>query len=96
MKKRIVSILVLGSFLLLAVNNAWTASDNWRNLSPREKDRILRNYQRWQDLPPKDKQHLREEWHRWQNLPKDRRDRLKQRFDDERRDRDRNRDRDRD
>jgi hypothetical protein len=92
MNKRSASALVFGSFLLLAAGGAWAASDNWRNLSPREKDRILRNYQRWQDLPPKDKEHLRDEWNRWQSLPKDRRDRLKQRFNEQRRDRDRDRD----
>ncbi|HMA80606.1 MAG TPA: DUF3106 domain-containing protein [Candidatus Binatia bacterium] len=94
MVKRIASTLVLGSFLLLAADSAWSANDDWRNLTPREKDRIQRNYQRWQDLPPRDKEHLREEWNRFQNLPKDRRDRLKQRFDEQRRDRDHNRDRD--
>lgn len=92
MKKQIVSALVLGSFLLSAVAPGWAANDDWRNLSPREKDRVLRNYQRWQDLPPRDKEHLREEWNRWQSLPQDRRDRLKQRFDEQRHDRNRDRD----
>jgi Protein of unknown function (DUF3106) len=92
MKKQIVSALVFGSFLFLATAPGWAANEDWRNLSPREKDRVLRNYQRWQDLPPRDKEHLREEWNRWQNLPKDRRDRLKQRFDEQRHDHDRNRD----
>ena len=89
MHKRALVTLMFGFFLFLASGNAWAASDNWRNLSPREKDRVLRNYRRWQDLPPKDKEHLRDEWNRWQNLPKDRRDRLRQRFDEQRRDRNR-------
>ena len=38
--------------------------DNWRSLSPKEKENVLRNYQRWQTLPPRDKEHLREEWDR--------------------------------
>ena len=59
--------------------------DNWRNLSPREKDNIQRNYQRWQNLPSRDKEHLREEWNHWQNLPQDRRDQLKRRYEDQRR-----------
>jgi hypothetical protein len=80
---------VLGSFLLLAGQAGWAADDGWRNLSPREKDRVLRNYQRWQNLPSQDKEHLREEWNRWQRLPEERRDRLKQRYNDQRRDRDR-------
>ena len=57
----------------------------WRNLSPKEKDKIQRNYQRWEKLPPQDKNHLREEWDRFQRLPPDERERIKQRFNDNRR-----------
>ena len=92
MKKLNIVALALGSFLLLAGHTAWAANDDWRNLSPKEKERVLRNYQRWQNLPSQDKEHLREEWNRWQRLPEDRRDRLKQRYNDQRRDRDRDRD----
>lgn len=59
--------------------------DRGRNLSPRERDNVLKNYQRWKNLPPQDKEHLREEWDRWRNLPKDRRDQLKNRYEDLRR-----------
>jgi hypothetical protein len=48
---------------------------------------VLRNYQRWQNLPPSDKEHLREEWNHWQALPQDRRDQLKQRYEEQRRQR---------
>ena len=89
MKKSTLGAWIVGSFLLVAAQGAWGADDNWRNLSPKEKDRVLRNYQRWQNLPSQDKEHLREEWKRWQRLPEDRRDRLKQRYNDQRRDRDR-------
>jgi hypothetical protein len=72
-------------FLLLP-SFGWAADsgDNWRNLSPKEKDNIQRNYQRWQNLPPRDKEHLREEWDRWQNLPPNRRDQLKRRYEEQR------------
>jgi hypothetical protein len=60
-------------------------SDRWRNLSPRERENVLKNYQRWKNLPPQDKEHLREEWNRWQNLPKDRREQLRDRYEDLRR-----------
>lgn len=80
-------ILIVALCVPLFTGNVSAADDNWRNLSPREKDRVQRNYQRWQNLPPRDKEHLREEWNRWQNLPQDQRERLKQRFDDQRRDR---------
>jgi hypothetical protein len=82
----------LGLLLLLAAAPLQAADNDWRNLSPKEKDRILRNYQRWQNLPSQDKEHLREEWDRWQRLPQDRRDRLKQRYDEQRSRRDRDRD----
>jgi hypothetical protein len=85
MKRIVVSILF--SALLLSPLTGWAASsnDNWRNLSPKEKDKVLRNYQRWQNLPSQDKEHLREEWDRWQRLPEDRRERLKQRYEERQR-----------
>jgi len=84
MKRVVVSIMF--SALLLSPLTGWAAnSDNWRNLSPKEKDKVLRNYQRWQNLPPQDKEHLREEWDRWQRLPQDRRERLKQRYEERQR-----------
>lgn len=87
MKTRNSLVLVFALCLPLIAGRVLAADDNWRNLSPKEKDRVQRNYQRWQNLPPRDKEHLREEWNRWQNLPQDQRDRLKQRYDDQRRDR---------
>ena len=83
MKRIILSVFL--SSLLLSSAVVWAAdnSENWRNLSPKDKDKILRNYQRWQNLPPQDKEHLREEWDRWQRLPQDRRDRLKRRYEEQ-------------
>ena len=75
---------ILLLFLSLAASSLAGAAD-WRNLTPKEKDKIQRNYQRWEKLPPQDKNHLRDEWDRWQRLPQDERDRLRQRYDDQRR-----------
>ena len=73
-------------FLWSLVATPWLAgAADWRNLSPKEKDKIQRNYQRWEKLPPREKEHLRDEWDRWQRLPQDERDRLRQRYDDQRR-----------
>lgn len=85
--KRIIRSFSL-SLLLLSSSVSWAADNDqsWRNLSPRDKDKVLRNYQRWQNLPPQDKEHLREEWDRWQRLPEDRRERLKRRYEEQRRD----------
>jgi uncharacterized protein DUF3106 len=92
MKRRKSIIGAVGLFLLFIAAPLRAADNDWRNLSPKEKDRILRNYQRWQNLPSQDKEHLREEWNRWQRLPQDRRERLKQRYDEQRSRRDRDRD----
>ena len=82
MLKRSLSFVALCLLLLLPVSGwALDGAENWRQLSPKERENVLRNYQRWQSLPPKDKEHLREEWNHWQNLPQDRRDRLRQRYD---------------
>lgn len=71
-------------FWSLAAGSLASAAD-WRNLTPKEKDRIQRNYQRWEKLPPQDKDHLRDEWSRYQRLPQDEREKIKQRYDEERR-----------
>jgi len=80
--------LAIISFVLLLESSALAASDDWRKLNPKEKDKIRRNYERWEKLPPQDKEHLREEWDRWNRMPQDQRDRLKQRFNDHRGNRD--------
>ena len=86
MLKKACAALALGLLLLQPLSGwALDGGDNWRNLSPKERENIQKNYRRWQNLPPQDKEHLREEWDRWQNLPKDRRDQLKNRYDDLRR-----------
>ena len=90
MKEKTISLIV-GLFLLLTAQSASAAGDNWRSLTPNEKDRVLENYQRWQRLPQQDKEHLRQEWNRWQRLPKDERERIKERYDQQQR-RDRHRD----
>jgi len=83
MLKRTLSAIALCSLLSLPVAG-WglDGADSWRNLTPKEKENIQRNYQRWQNLPPKDKERLREDWNRWQNLPPDRRDKLRRRYDE--------------
>jgi hypothetical protein len=72
---------------LLSPLSGWSQAgrENWHDLSPKEKERVRRNYQRWQNLPPQDKEHLRDEWNRWRSLPEDRRDQLKRRYEDMRR-----------
>jgi hypothetical protein len=80
MKRLAVKFALAGWLGTLAASSSVDAAD-WRNLTPKEKDRIQRNYQRWEKMPPQDKKHLREEWDRYQRLPPDERDRIKQRYD---------------
>lgn len=81
--KKLLPPLVVVSLLFLPPT-AWALDSgaDWRNLSPKEKEEVQRNYQRWQNLSPQDKEHLREEWNRWRSLPQDRRDNLRRRYDE--------------
>jgi hypothetical protein len=77
-----IAVAALCLFVLLpSFGWALDGADNWRNLSPKERENVLRNYQRWQSLPPKDKEYLREEWNHWRSLPPDQQDRLRKRYD---------------
>ena len=85
MLKRTIGLFAVCLILLLPTSG-WTrdSGDQWRRLSPKEKENIQRNYQRWQSLPPQDKEHLREEWNRYQNLPQDQQEQLRRRYDEQR------------
>ena len=86
--KRTIGLLGVCLILLLPISGwARDGGDQWRRLSPNEKENIQRNYQRWQNLPPQDKEHLREEWDRYQNLPQDQREQLRRRYDEQRKQR---------
>ena len=50
MKTRNSLVLVFALLLPLIAGRASAADDNWRNLSPKEKDRVQRNYQRWRSV----------------------------------------------
>ncbi len=88
MLKRTIGFLGVCLVLLLPAHGwAKDGGDNWRRLSPKEKENVQRNYQRWQNLPPQDKEHLREEWDRFKSLPPDQRDNLRRRYDEQRKQR---------
>ena len=88
MLKRTIGLVTVCLVLLLPTLG-WTrdSNDQWRRLSPKDKENIQRNYQRWQSLPPQDKEHLREEWNRYQSLPRDQQEQLRRRYDEQRRQR---------
>jgi hypothetical protein len=89
MKARDITAIVLGAFLLLSAEFTLAAED-WRNLSPRERERVRENLDRWKKLPPRDKDRVRDARKYYEGLPKDQRDQIRQRYDEQRRrDRDR-------
>jgi hypothetical protein len=79
MKRSLISLVF---FLLVLAGPGAHAAESWRDLSAKEREKVLKNYERWQNLPPRDKEHLKEEWDRWRSLPQDRRDKLRKRYDD--------------
>lgn len=84
MKARDITAIVLGSFLLLTAELTLAAED-WRNLSPRERERVRQNIDRWEKLPPRDKDRVRDARKYYEGLPKDQRDQIRQRYDEQRR-----------
>jgi len=82
LKENLTAVIVCLLLLQPVAGWALDSGENWRNLSPRDRENVIRNYQRWQHLSPRDKEYLREEWNRWQSLPQDRRDRLRRRYDE--------------
>jgi hypothetical protein len=85
MLKRTIGLISVCCVLLLPVYG-WgrDGDDNWRRLSPKDKENVRRNYQRWQNLPQQDKEHLRQEWDRFKSLPPDQRDKLRRRYNEQR------------
>lgn len=84
--RRLKLTIAIGGFCLLVLlpNSSWALDGayDWHNLSPKERENVLRNYERWQSLPPRDKERLQEEWNRWRSLPPNQRDRLRKRYDE--------------
>jgi Protein of unknown function (DUF3106) len=90
MKARHITAIVLGSFLLLTADLTLAAGDDWRNLSPKDREKVRQNIDRWEKLPPRDKDRVRDARKYYEGLPKDQRDQIRQRYDEQRRrDRDR-------
>jgi hypothetical protein len=84
MKARDITGIVLGSFLLLTAELTLAAED-WRNLSPKERERVRQNIDRWEKLPPRDKDRVRDARKYYEGLPRDQREQIRQRYDEQRR-----------
>jgi hypothetical protein len=53
---------------------------NWYELSPKERSRALKNYQRFQKLPPEKRRNIEEQYNRWLHLPSEERQRIQQNY----------------
>ena len=55
-------------------------SQRWEDLSPRERERALKNFQRFQQLSPKRQKSLEQQYHRWRSLPPEEQQRIRENY----------------
>ncbi len=58
-----------------------TVEQSWHDLSPTERERALKNFQRFQQLPGDRKQDLQDAYDRWQKLPGSERERIQKNYE---------------
>ena len=56
-------------------------SQKWKDLSPTERQRALKNFQRFQRLDPKQKRTLEQRYNRWRSLPPEERQRIRKNYE---------------
>ncbi len=56
--------------------------DQWKRMSPREKEQYRQRYRQYRRLPPKEQQRLRQELKRWDQLSPQERESIRRRFKD--------------
>ena len=67
-----------------SARRAWAQSSSpeaWQRLSPEDRARARRNYERFQQLPEKDRDQIHERYQRWQNLQPEQRERLRENYE---------------
>jgi uncharacterized protein DUF3106 len=60
-------------------------ADGWDDLSPGQRDRALKNYQRYMELPPQKRHDIDQRYEKWKKLPPNDQDRLRKKHDEYRR-----------
>ncbi len=65
----------------LPVRAQGPSPEAWQRLSPEERARARRNYERFQQLPEKDRQGIHERYQRWQNFRPEQRERLRENYE---------------
>jgi len=64
----------------VADRNADPSSSYYQNLSPEEKEKLLRRYRQWKSLPPEKRQQLRNKMNQFREMPPDSRRLYEHRF----------------
>ncbi len=60
-------------------------AESWDDLSPGQRDRALKNYQRYMELPPQKRHDIDQRYEKWKKLPPRDQDRLRKKHDEYRR-----------
>ena len=75
------SIAVAASVLATGVAVAQPPPRSWGDLSPRERERAWRNYQRFETLPPARRESLEQRYQRFRAMPPDERARVRRNYE---------------
>lgn len=78
-RTRWVAITLVGIAAVVGGQRSATAQ-SWREMSPAERLRALRNYERYRKAPPEKRRELQERYERWRRLPREERERLRRRL----------------
>lgn len=57
-------------------------AQEWNDLSPEDRERALRNYERYQSLSPEKREDVEKRYEKWKRLPSAERDRYRRRYED--------------
>ena len=71
---------LLTAALVLAATSA-SAQRSWSDLSPGERERAWRNYQRFEALPEDRRQHLEDRYQRFREMPQNEQQRMRRNYD---------------
>lgn len=77
--------LILGVAVWLGILSAVAAysalSQGWQDLTPEERDQVLRNYERHKNAPADRRMEVERQYQRWQGMSPEERTRLQQSYD---------------
>lgn len=56
-------------------------ADGWDDLTPKQRDRAMRNYRSYMDLPAEKRRDVDQRYEKWKKLPRDDRDRFRKKHE---------------